>query len=227
MNNKISLLGLYFDDLCIEEVIDLLLRRDPEEAFAYVVTPNADHFARLRKSPKLSKILGILRLPRPSVVTGADLAMQLLGRMDGENVAIIGLREPDFVILQLRYPNILFTHHLPPMNLLQDATAFEQARDFGVTQCARFIFIALGSPLQELLADAIASQTGSTGIALCIGAALEFCVGRSRRAPLWMQYAGLEWLHRLVHNPVRLGRRYLLKDPPVLLALLAAAWRRA
>jgi exopolysaccharide biosynthesis WecB/TagA/CpsF family protein len=112
------------------------------------------------------------------------------------------------------------------MGLLQNNNAFAAALDFGTTQRAQFIFIALGSPLQELLADAITRQPGATGVGLCIGAALEFCVGRTNRAPLWMQNAGLEWLHRLVRNPVRLGRRYLIRDPPVIMALLWAAWRR-
>jgi exopolysaccharide biosynthesis WecB/TagA/CpsF family protein len=153
--------------------------------------------------------------------------MRLLNRLDGQQVAIIGVREPDFTTLQLLYPNILFTHHFPPMGLLQDSSAFATASDFGATQRARFIFIALGSPLQEFLADAIAQHARPTGIALCVGAALEFCAGRTKRAPLWMQHAGLEWLHRLAHNPLRLSRRYLLRDPQILAALLAAAWRRA
>jgi exopolysaccharide biosynthesis WecB/TagA/CpsF family protein len=243
MNQKVNLLGLDFDDLDMDDVIRFLLSRHPDEVFSYVVTPNIDHFARLRNNAKLMKIykaaflclldsrllwrfLGVLNVARPSVITGADLVMKLLNRLDGQRVAIIGLREPDFIILKLLYPNILFSHHLPPMDLLQNHNAFALAYNFGATQHARFTFIALGSPLQELLADAIARQPRSTGIALCIGAALEFCVGRTSRAPLWMQDMGLEWLHRLVHNPVRLGPRYLLKDPPVLLAFLAAALRR-
>jgi N-acetylglucosaminyldiphosphoundecaprenol N-acetyl-beta-D-mannosaminyltransferase len=53
-------------------------------------------------------------------------------------------------------------------------------------------------------ADALAPSLG-----LGVGAAFDFHAGAKTRAPSWMQGAGLEWLHRLVSEPRRLGRRYL------------------
>ena len=66
-----------------------------------------------------------------------------------------------------------------------------------VREAAAFTLIALGSPIQEMLAYAIWLQPGSTGCGLCIGAALEFLSGAKRRAPVWMQRAGMEWIFRL------------------------------
>nr|WP_284209859.1 WecB/TagA/CpsF family glycosyltransferase [Methylorubrum aminovorans] len=61
-----------------------------------------------------------------------------------------------------------------------------------------------------------------------MGASLEFLVGRKRRAPLWMQRAGIEWLHRLAGEPRRLWRRYLFGVAPLArLALAEAAARLA
>ncbi len=111
------------------------------------------------------------------------------------------------------------------MGLLHDATGQATARDFAIAARAGFTFIALGSPLQEMLANAIEASGRAVGTGLCIGAALQFCAGR-RRAPRWMRRAGLEWLHRLAAEPRRLGRRYLWDDPPVLAALIHEAWRR-
>ncbi len=85
---------------------------------------------------------------------------------------------------------------------------------------ARLIFLAVGSPRQELLAAAVQATDAATGTALCIGAGLDFLAGAARRAPAWMQRAGLEWLHRLSSNPRRMARRYLRDDPPVLALLL-------
>ena len=47
-------------------------------------------------------------------------------------------------------------------------------------------------------------------MAVCVqvGGSLDFVVGRTRRAPLWAQRTGLEWLHRVLHEPRRLGPRY-------------------
>lgn len=47
----------------------------------------------------------------------------------------------------------------------------------------------------------------------------------AQRAPPWMRRRGLEWLHRLLHDPVRLAGRYLISDPKALAALAIAAFR--
>jgi len=176
-----------------------------------------------------SQLIGIvakaLRLPRPRVVTGVALTERLLDRLAGERVAIIGLRRSDLAFLRVRYPEIDFIHHLPPMGLLEDPAAFRRARDFGVNVRARFTFIAVGSPVQELLAYAIVVRRSATGVGLCVGSALEYCAGTRPRPPSWMQRGGLEWLYRLIHSPGRLASRYLIQDPPVLYALAADAVR--
>jgi len=235
-------LGLDCNDLSVPEVVQHLLARPRQAAFTYIVTPNTDHFARLNRQPELrqiyesawlrlldSRVLAntarCLRLPTPHVATGADITAALLEAMAPQTIAVIGLAPPLMESLRARYPAQKFVHHAPPQNLLGDGLAFAQARDFAVRAKARFTFIALGSPLQELLAHAIAEQPGATGIGLCIGAALEYCAGIPR-APIWMQRAGLEWFYRLARNPGRLARRYLVNDPPVLLALLAEKFRQ-
>ncbi len=58
-------------------------------------------------------------------------------------------------------------------------------------------------------------------VLLGIGASLDFVAGRARRAPRWVSRAGLEWLWRLVREPRRLWRRYLVDDP----RFLAVLWR--
>ena len=55
------------------------------------------------------------------------------------------------------------------------------------------------------------------------GAAIGFVAGVRRRAPDWMQRAGLEWVHRLISEPRRLVRRYLLHDLPFAVRLLTTS----
>jgi exopolysaccharide biosynthesis WecB/TagA/CpsF family protein len=233
---------LEFNDLSVSEVVAQLKARRRFARFTYVVTPNADHLARLKKQPRLrqiyerawlrlldSRVLSLtawlLGLEAPRVTTGADITAALLAALEPEVIAVIGLPPALMEKLRVAYPGQKFIHHAPPQNLLRDELAFRRARDFAVRTNARFTFIALGSPLQEILAYAIALQPGSTGVGLCIGAALEYCAGEPR-APGWMRRCGLEWLHRLARDPRRLARRYLRDDPPVLLALLAARFKR-
>jgi len=235
-------LRLEFNDLSVAEVVAQLKARRRFARFTYVVTPNADHMARLKNQPHLkqiyerawlrlldSRVLSLtarlLGLQAPNVATGADVTAALLAALEPEVIAVIGLTPALMEKLRAAYPAQNFLHHAPPPNLLRDELAFRRARDFAVRSKARFTFIALGSPLQEMLAYAIALQPGSTGVGLCIGASLEYCAGE-KRAPGWMQRAGLEWFYRLARNPRRLARRYLVDDPPVFFSLLAARFKR-
>jgi exopolysaccharide biosynthesis WecB/TagA/CpsF family protein len=59
-----------------------------------------------------------------------------------------------------------------------------------------------------VVAAALVKRGRATGIGLCIGASLLFLAGEERRAPRWLQGAGLEWAWRLAQDPRRLARRY-------------------
>ncbi len=83
----------------------------------------------------------------------------------------------------------------------------------------QLLLCCLGSPKSELFADRVRSRIGAV-VALSIGASLDFYTVRVRRAPVWMQRIGLEWLFRLLQEPRRLARRYLVQDPKFLLILL-------
>jgi N-acetylglucosaminyldiphosphoundecaprenol N-acetyl-beta-D-mannosaminyltransferase len=84
------------------------------------------------------------------------------------------------------------------------------------------VLVALGSPKGELWAHEARDELQSAVI-VGIGAGLDFLVGTARRAPPWMSSAGLEWLYRLVHEPTRLWRRYLVRGPRFL-RYLVGAW---
>jgi N-acetylglucosaminyldiphosphoundecaprenol N-acetyl-beta-D-mannosaminyltransferase len=89
------------------------------------------------------------------------------------------------------------------------------------------IWVALGAPRQELWMHRHALEF-EPAIALGVGAAFDFWAGTKSRASKWVQDAGLEWLHRLVSEPLRLGPRYLKTNSAFL--LLAgrelSGWRR-
>ncbi len=233
-----KLFGVTFSALSLEEVLDTLLARPRDEPFAFIATPNADHLDRLLRNPALhavydaallclfdSRFLAhcarLLGQKAPPVVTGADLTSALLPHLAGERAAVIGLGDAAFAALCARYPAIGFIHHPPPMGLLHDPAGFAAARRFVSEADVPFIFFAVGSPVQELLAHAVMREGEARGIGLCIGAALEFAAGTRRRAPLWMRRAGLEWLHRLAQEPRRLAGRYLIRGPRLLAMLLA------
>jgi N-acetylglucosaminyldiphosphoundecaprenol N-acetyl-beta-D-mannosaminyltransferase len=68
-----------------------------------------------------------------------------------------------------------------------------------------------GGPKSEVWMDRHRERLGR-GIGISVGAGVYFLTGRQRRAPRWMQRAGLEWAWRLAGDPARLWRRYLVDD---------------
>jgi exopolysaccharide biosynthesis WecB/TagA/CpsF family protein len=235
ISRTVSLLGLDFADIDAAGAATVIAQRPDGAPFGYVVTPNADHLVRLDRQPELMAVYSgallrlmdsrivtraahLLGLRTPSVATGSDVTARLLGYhlRPGERVTIVGLRPDHLPALVDRCGIAMPAHHCPMMGFARDPKALREAVEFVVAHPARFVFLAVGSPAQEILAAAIQATGRAVGTGLCIGGSLDFLSGAARRAPVLMQRAGLEWLHRMASDPARLAGRYLHDDPPVL-----------
>jgi N-acetylglucosaminyldiphosphoundecaprenol N-acetyl-beta-D-mannosaminyltransferase len=242
----VRLLCLDFADLDAAGAAARVAERPAEAPFGYVVTPNADHLVRLARDPALAAIYrnaclslldsrvvagvaAVLGLAAPRVAPGSDVTALLLTRhlRPGEPITIVGLRAAWLPALVAQCGLVPPAHYDPPMGFAADPAAFAATVAFVLDHPARFVFLAVGSPQQELLAAAIAATGRATGTGLCIGAGLEFLAGASRRAPGWMQRGGLEWLFRLGSDPRRLAHRYLVDSPAILRLLLRARFCRS
>ena len=69
------------------------------------------------------------------------------------------------------------------------------------------VVVGLGAPKQEVWVHQYHDQFQAK-VALCVGATIDFLAGEKRRAPIWMQKSGIEWLHRMCSEPRRLVKRY-------------------
>lgn len=81
------------------------------------------------------------------------------------------------------------------------------------------LLVALGNPLQELWLDCHLPATGAR-LGIGVGAFFDFAAGAVRRAPAWMNRAGVEWVYRLAHEPRRLWRRYLIGNATFLVRVV-------
>lgn len=240
--NEVSFLNVAFTPLDLDAALDAVTARASLGApFAYVTTPNVDHVVALAREPARqalydhawlrlndSRILQALAaragvaLP---VAAGSDLAELLFDKVIDrhEPITIIGGDAHTIGELKRLYRLTNVRWHQPPMGLKNKPEAIVAAAAFAAQQPSRFTFLCVGAPQQEILAYAIAQHGGATGVGLCLGAALDFIAGRTQRAPLWMRDLRLEWLHRLVSEPRRMWRRYLVDGPYVF--SLFRAWR--
>jgi len=229
--------GFRFDGTDLDQVLDWLAKRRDCTDFAYVVTPNVDHAVRLADNPQWnelhcayreadlslcdSRILALLARvagKRLDVVPGSDLVARFLegGVLPGSTLMVIGSDEISLARLRDKVPQVHLAQHVPPMGVLENDAAMEACVAAVLAAKADYVLLAIGSPQQELLASRIASHPQARGTALCIGASIDFLTGHARRAPRWMQWLALEWLHRLLCEPRRMARRYLIDGPRIL-----------
>ena len=97
----------------------------------------------------------------------------------------------------------------------EEGSVAEAIRDTG----AKVVLVGLGNPRQERW---LAKWLGSTGavVGVGVGAFFDFQTGEVARAPDWMNRWGIEWVHRLVQEPTRMWRRYLVGNPRFLWRVL-------
>ena len=230
---SVYFLGCRFYTGSIEEAVCKILA-ETRGGFKYVVTPNVHHIVRLLEDPATmqplyerawsvfcdSRVLSWLawfsgrRLP---VITGSDLTAHLIGRAAEQRltIAVVGSTAAACATLGDRYPGLNVVFHTPPMGFIKSDHEVQKCVDFVAKTQAPLIFVAVGMPQQEILARNIADHPQVRGVGLCIGASIDFLTGKQRRAPVWLQKIGLEWLYRLLSDPRRLASRYLIECPRI------------
>ena len=232
-NESACFLGLRFDNGSIEEAACNILA-EAHGHFKYIVTPNVHHMVRLLEDPATMRPLYerawrvfcdsrvLSRLARVSgiglpVITGSDLTADLITRAAkrGLTIAVIGPTEAACARLQEQYPGLRVVSSTPKMGFIRSELEIRKCVDFVLKTQAPLVFLALGRPQQEILASRIADHPQARGIGLCIGASIDFLTGAQRRAPVWVQKVGLEWSYRLLSDPRRFARRYLVESPKI------------
>ena len=239
-----SVIGSHVDALgweaCVERVLAWAARRESR----YVCLCNAHSVVTARREPAFARAVGAadlavadgapvawrlrtLGFPRQPRLSGPDLMWKCCERAEREGLAVF-LYGGTAVTLQrlsarlaAAFPNLVVAGcYAPPYRALtaaEDAHATRAIGDSG----AQLVFVGLGCPRQEMwMAE---HRDRINAVMLGVGAAFDFHAGAVRRAPRWMQSAGLEWLHRLCAEPRRLWRRYLVTNT-LFIAYLAGEW---
>ncbi len=157
--------------------------------------------------------LGFSHQPR---ISGPDLMIRLLWECANKGIPIYFYGSSEGTLMKLRknmllrFPDLKIAGMLSPpfraLNEKEDKEIVSQINSCGTS----IVFVGLGCPKQELWMSEHRGRVRSVMIG--VGAAFDFHAGTIKRAPGWMRDNGLEWLHRLMKEPGRLWKRYLVTN---------------
>ncbi len=233
------------EERCIAHVVDELRERRG----GWIVTPNLDHLRRLCQDTSFRGLCAkasllvpdgipllwaarLQRTPLPGRVAGSDLIWSLnnAAARAGHSVFLLGgdpgTAEGAAAVLKERHPSIRIVGiACPPIGFDKNEAQMEQLVEKLGQAAPDIVFVALGSPKQEMLIERLRSDLPATWW-LGIGISFSFLCGDVKRAPRWMQRTGIEWIHRLMQEPRRLAARYLVHGLPFAVRLfVTSAWR--
>jgi N-acetylglucosaminyldiphosphoundecaprenol N-acetyl-beta-D-mannosaminyltransferase len=178
------------------------------------------------------------------LVTGSDLVAELLSTLSSiEHAAksassksswpkpprllIVGPPRTVGRTLHDAYPDLRFSILSAPAGLAK----YPQLRHAMARACLDLewdiLLLCVGCPAQELIARQLGQLGRTDGVALCVGASIDFLTGPRGRAPRWIQRLNLEWAYRLMQEPRRLWRRYLVESPKIIRIFMTTRSARA
>ena len=236
MNNK-SVLGYEFiSEPDITKVVDAIFNQPQNGKNPVVATLNVDQIVKFNELNELKAFIqqsymilpdgqpivwasSILGKPLARRITGSDLFPLVWEKALRLNSNILCITPSDKVADLLSDSNPNCVCYTPPFFSATDSTAVNaivaDVCNLIKANSIEYVVVGISLPKREILAKQIISQEISQmPTFLLFGAAFEFYLGTKKRAPIFFQKHGLEWLHRFSQEPTRLFKRYFIESLP-------------
>ncbi len=226
----ISLLGAAMHPWTMEQTVGEIGRRIKAGEFTQHVVVNTAKIVHMRDDQGLREaVLGcdiinidgmgvvwaarILRFDVPERVAGIDLFFRLLADAQNHDHSVFFLGAEQHIVDQA--VSVLQTHY-PSLNIAgwhhgyfgdDEVAVVQEIAESGATM----LFVAMSSPKKEQFIHRWRHQLG-VKFSMGVGGTFDIVAGKTRRAPSWMQKSGLEWLYRVIQEPGRMWKRYLVTN---------------
>lgn len=231
--NRINFLGSPMDSGSMTDTVSAIYERITSQQFTQHVVVNVAKLVSMRKDAELAKSVtecDIINIDGMGVVWGArflghkvdervsgvDLfyALNALAELEGFPVFYLGATEEVVTktaeVMQAKHPRLYIagTHHGYFFNNEEEEKlVVEQIKAAG----ARLLFVAITSPKKENFINRWKDELG-VDFVMGVGGTFDVVAGKVSRAPVWMQNNGLEWLYRVIQEPRRMWKRYLVSN---------------
>lgn len=233
--SRMKFLNTQVDNLTMDEAIDRIDKLVINKKPSYVVTPNVDHIVKLENDIEFQQVYKdadliltdgmpliwiskLKKMPIKEKVSGSDLFPKVcsLASKKGYKVFLLGAAEG---VADKAAKNLMEKYNgLEVVGTYSPSYGFEKKEDeieniINIINTTKpdILAVGLGAPKQEKFLYKYKDKL-NVPVSLAIGASIDFEAGNIDRAPIWMQNAGLEWFYRLMKEPKRMFKRYLIDD---------------
>jgi len=233
--HKINICGAEIDNLSKEEAIEKIGSLVDDGSPHIVVTPNVDHIVKIQNNKNFREIYShadlvladgmpliwaskYLGTPIREKLSGSDLFPLICDYCSKKNLKVFllggreGAAQKTAELLVEDYPDLQISgYYSPPFGFEKDAEENEKIITMIKTSNPHILFVGLGAPKQEFWISKN-MHSYNVPVSIGIGVTFEFYARMIKRAPNFMQKIGFEWFWRLLMEPQRLWRRYLVDD---------------
>ena len=240
MPDRIHLLNTAVDNLSMKETLLLIQETIESGAQLHHVVVNAGKIVALQKDEQLKESVNgsdlinadgqaviwasrILGKPLKERVAGIDLMINLVELANENNYKIYFLGAKEDVVKEVvqKYsdayrPEIIAGYRNGYFNKEDEAQIAKEIADSG----ANMLFVAISSPTKENFLYNNKTNLKSVNFIMGVGGSFDVVAGKVKRAPLWMQNGGLEWFYRLIQEPKRMWKRYLIGNVKFILLVV-------
>ncbi len=242
---RVEVMGIEIDNLSMEETLSLIEEKILEGTPIQHVVVNAAKVVEVDKNPELKAIIEsceivnadgqavvwaskILGNPLKERVAGIDLMQALVQRASqkGWSIYFFGAKQEVLDRVVERYQR-----DFPMLRIAGTRNGYyapeeesKIAADISKSG-AHILFVAISSPKKEIFLNKYLHAM-NVPFVMGVGGSFDVVAGLTKRAPLWMQKVGLEWLFRFLQEPRRMWRRYIIGNAEFIMLLLKYKFKR-
>lgn len=237
--SRMKFMNTEIDNLTMDETLEAIDKLIQQNKNAYVVTPNVDHIVQLEIGGELCEVYKNADLiltdgkpllwiakwygtPIKEKISGSDLFPLLCQMAAKKKYTMYFLGAAEGVAAQAaenlmkRYPGLkVVGTYSPSYGFEKNDAEMQKIETMIKIAKPHILIVGLGCPKQELFIQHNKDRL-NVPISLGLGASLDFEAGNIKRAPKWMADHGLEWLFRIIQDPKRLVKRYLVDDRKII-----------
>ena len=234
-NVRMKFLNTYIDNVTMDEAVNRIDKLVQAKKPSYVVTPNVDHIVKIENDKEFAQIYEEADLivadgmpllwmakrmgtPLKEKVSGSDLFPRVceMAAKKGYKMYFLGAAEGVAAKaaenLKAKYPGLqVVGTYSPSYGFEQKEDEMKEIERMLKEAAPDILIVCLGCPKQEKFAYKYGRNYGIP-VSLGLGASIDFEAGKVKRCPAWMARCGLEWIYRLMKEPKRMYKRYLVDD---------------